>query len=138
MLLLIGFARPDLPVGCESHATRLAGRTRAEFQHDPGKRVAGRGDDGFVINEYAPIRDAACGRRKSGQSCLHDWVGAVAKPCWEKFLADFVGPLLLLAPARRNRVESVGSIPDKLWCDGADVVSKVHILGKSANGFVCF
>src|ERR1035438_8098509 len=112
----------------QTHAARLAGRTCAEFEHDPGKRVAGRGDDGLVVNEYASIRDAACGRRKSGQSCLHDWVSAVAKPCWEKFLADFIRPFLLLAPARRNRVQAVRSIPDKLWCEGTDVVSEIHIL----------
>src|ERR1019366_4811173 len=106
-----------------THAACVAGRTCAEFEHDPGKRVAGRGDDGVVINEYAHIRDAACGRRKSGQSRLYDWVCAVAKPSWEKFLADFIRPFLLLASARWNRVESVRSIPDKLWCDGADVVS---------------
>jgi transposase-like protein len=106
-----------------SHAARLL--------HGEERKVWG--DRG-----YAPIRDAACGRRKSRPSHLHDWVSAVAKPCWEKFLADFIGPLLLLAPARRNRVKAVGSIPDKSWRKCPDVVSKIHILGKSAYRFVCF
>ena len=122
----------------QAHTAWLSGRTCAEFERNPGKRVAGRGDDGVVINKYAPIRDAAGGCRQSGKSCLHDWVCAVAKPCWEKFLADFIGPLLLLAPVRRNRVETVGSIPDKLWRERPDVVSEVHILGKPAYRFVCF
>ena len=64
---------------------------------------------------------------QSFQPSLDDGMSMVPNPSGKKFPADFVGPLLLLAAARRNGVDSSGRIANQIRSQGADVVGEVNV-----------
>jgi hypothetical protein len=60
----------------------------------------------------------------------------VAEPRWKKLSADSIGPLLLLASARWNGVDSFRRIANQLRCQGPDIVGEIDIFREPTDDVV--